>query len=440
MKQNYLKKMNGYMPDYLKKSFARPIRNRLIKNRIFINCYEALEEFDKKSKDEQIAIQNTQLKKMLVYAYENVAYYNSQWAALGFDPYTMNGPEAIKNLPILTKETLLNHYEALLSKEKMKFYHAYSGGTTRMPTKYTLETASIYKEQAFKYHHFAKLGYDYKKSKLLTFRALQFKKDDIHKYNPLYNEIIVSPIKINENNLNKYLKLIQDFKPDYIQAYPSALHTFCKLLNIMDEKIENIQGVFFISESLTPEIRTYVERTLGCRSLDFYGHTERSVFGEEEDFHYNFHRLYGYTELLDGYEKGEKRIICTGFLNKKMPLIRYDTKDKAIISDGKVYLAGRFNSNEALYGRKGEAFCLEKFHFQGEVFNKVIYHQIVQEEKGVISFNVQGINLTKQDKEELEKIIVATMYEGVGIRFNYDQEIVFTSRGKYRRIIQKITA
>ena len=53
-----------------------------------------------------------------------------------------------------------------------------------------MDNSSIYRERAFVYNHWASLGFDFKKSKLMTFRGIEVK-NKIYKLNPIYNEVIL---------------------------------------------------------------------------------------------------------------------------------------------------------------------------------------------------------------------------------------------------------
>lgn len=79
----------------------------------------------------------------------------------------------------------------------------------------------------------------------------------------------------------------------------------------------------YYAENCSPEEKKYIEKVFGCPVDSYYGHTERACFAEIYDSGCIFNDFYGYTELLPTEIENEYKIVCTGFLSKKMPLIRY---------------------------------------------------------------------------------------------------------------------
>lgn len=433
MKANVLKKLNENIPDIIKVLGKDVIRKKLINNRIFIKQYEELKRFENFEDCKKKEIQFNTLKKTLCYAYENTIYYKNTFDKLGFNPYQIKDISEFKKIPIVTKKEILDRYDEFVSNEKMDYYSASTGGSTGKILKILLGKDSIYKEKAYIYYHWSKLGYDYKKSKLITFRGLDFKGK---KYNPLYNEIILSSFRINNNKIEEYKKIIEKFKPDFIHGYQSSIYNFCKILKANNIKLSvNIKGIFFISETIEEAKRTFIEEYFNCKSLAFYGHTERTVFAEEGfDRLYRFNELYGFTEIETDNESN--RIICTGFLNKKMPIIRYATDDMAQIENDGLKIYGH-RQKEVLIGKDGEEMSIATLEFHNEIFAQIRLYQFVQKEKGKFIFNIIPENLiSDQDIKLIKKIIDSTLGDAFEYTIEVVDEVTLSSRGKYSRIIQ----
>ena len=73
MKIAAIKKLNENMPYWMKRPFARIIRNRLIRNRIFLEQYELLERADGMTEQEISKLQMEYLQRTLVHAYRHTA-------------------------------------------------------------------------------------------------------------------------------------------------------------------------------------------------------------------------------------------------------------------------------------------------------------------------------------------------------------------------------
>lgn len=436
MNAKVLKKLNNVMPDFVKGLGGRLIRNKLIKNEVFLKQYEELEELEKLDIVSREKLQFTKLKNILCYAYENTIYYNKVFNKVGFNPYEMKKVEEIKKIPMINKELIISNIEEFLSNEKLNYYNASTGGSTGKALEILLEKDSIYKEKAFIYHHWSKLGYDYKKSKIVTFRGLNFN-GKIKKYNPLYNEIVLNPFLLSCDTVLKYKNIIEKFDADYIHGYQSAIYSFCKILKLKNVKLSNkIKGVFYISENIDEVKNKFIEEFLSCKSTAFYGHSERAVFAEQYGDKYIFNDAYGYTEV--GNIDGINRIVCTGFLNKKMPLIRYLTDDEAIeFKEG--YKINGHRQKEVLIGKNGEEVSIAAMEFHNEVFSKIRMFQFEQNEKGYFTFNiVEDDILTNSDMKIIEKAIKEKLSEAFDFSIKKVSKVKLSNRGKFSLIVQNL--
>lgn len=429
-----IKKINEKTPYWIKAPFAQLIRRKLIGNSVFSETYRQLSEYDKLSQKEKDNLQFIELKRILRHAYENTAYYREMFDKIGFDPWEMEDIEELKKIPIITKKELKKYFEKLLADNISNTYSVTTGGTTGEPTKIEMDKNAIYKEWAFVYHYWSKFGYDYQNSRLATFRGVNLG-EKIYEINPLYQEVRMNPFKLNENNIDQYIKKINRFQADFIYGYPSAVYNFCR---IAAKKKINVRGRFkaalLISENLFPFQEDMIKTVLGCEIAIFYGHTERAVFAERYKDGYVFNQLYGVTEIN---EKGEP--IVTGFINKKMPLINYLVDDEVKnISEDKFMVKGHRDS-DVLYGLDGEQVSMAAINFHDRTFEGTSGYQFVQNERGKCIIRV--IADKKLEKEELAKI-AARINEKLGIGFvcTVEQTDHFetTARGKYKMLIQNI--
>jgi len=433
---NKIKKLNEKCPQFIKVACAPFIRGRLIKNKVFINTYKGIDKFNSLSEEEKDLQQFKKLKDDLIYCYNNVQYYKELFDKINFDPYKITKIQDIKTIPYLTKEIVIENEGKLLSKENINYYLAHTGGSSGKPLAIYLDKESIYKERAFVYNYWAKFGYDVKKSKMLTFRGLEFE-GKTYKFNPIYNEIVMSPFKLNENTIDEYVKVIRRFKPNFICGYPSALMNFCRLLEKSKESL-TFKGIFFISENCSVEEKSYIEGVLKGKSTSFYGHSERAVFAEKYDDTYVFNKLYGYTELIPLEEENKYRIVCTGFLNKKMPLVRYLTDDIAVIHDGNMDIIGHWDK-EMLIGKNEEKISIASINFHTDEFKKIKQYQFEQLEKGkVILKIVKEENISKDDISLMNKALEKKLKNILDVEIKIVDSIALSNRGKVKKIIQHL--
>lgn len=434
-----LKKLNDNLPDSIKLFMTPIIRKKLIHNKVFQSQLRELELLDKKTKQEIKEDQIISLKEILLYAYENTIYYRNLFDEVHIQMnllIEMSEDEFFKEfhkIPLLKVENIRDDINKLQVSNRKNFYKATTGGSTGRPLTVLLDKDSIYREKAFIYHFWSKAGYDYRTSKIVTFRGLEFN-GKYKKVNPLYNEIILNPFLLNENTFYTYLKFMKSFRSEFIHGYPSAIFSFCKIAR---KKSENVTGLFkaafFISENVYAFEQRYIEETLGCETYVFYGHSERAVFAENLDVGYTFNPLYGYTEFGENQE-----IICTGFLNKKMPLIRYKLDDYAR-NLGDYYEIEGHREKEVLFGKNGERISVAMINFHDDIMENVMGYQFIQNEKGEAKLNIVVNGTELEDiRGKIEKEVSNKIDKSLEINVQIVSELLLSKRGKYKMIIRNV--
>lgn len=432
----FLKKANQATPNSLKRLAAPLIRRQLVGNHAFLDQYKLCEQMQHVSEDARLAYQATQLRNLCIFAYRNVSYYRELFEDAGINPSGIKTPEDIKGLPLLTKDTLKARFDDLQAVCINDFYEATTGGSTGQPTRVNLERSSIYRERAFIYNFWARSGYDWRKDRTATFRGIDFS-GKLSKLNPLYNELLLNPFFLSEENIGDYVRLVEHFGAGYISGYPSAIQNFCRLLKKTGTRSpKGIRAVFFISETVMEEHVRIVREVLGCSSRAFYGHSERSVLAEQigSDLSYRFNSLYGVAEVV---EHSGGNVVCTGFLNKRMPLIRYAVDDWATPTGNNVVIEGH-HDNLFLVGINGERITQTALNFHDGTFDNVEGYQLVQDDPGEAVCRVFAARiLSIENLQGIEKSL--SRKTGNAIRWRVVQgEPELTSRGKRPLVVCRI--
>lgn len=437
MKKDFLKKLRDSLPEPVMKRFGWIIRNKLIKNELYIDTYQKL--IDRGNLDEKTIkqIQFGKLKEILIYASQYVPYYNELFKEVNFNPIEFSKIEQMETIPFLTKTIIRKNFDKLISAKKNKngYYIATTGGSTGEPLKVQLDYDSIFMENAFINYYRRKLGYNVS-DRLATFRGIEFG-DLLYKYNPMYNEVLLSPFKLNEESLVNFIDIINSYHPVYLNGYLSTIYFFAHLLKQTNKSIDvKLKGIFLISENIDPIKRSFIEDFFKVKSLTFYGHSERAIIAEEiKDGIYRFDPLYGYTETIDG-GGDEYEIAGTGFLNYSMPLIRYKTDDVCVKSEQNFKITGRRSAKDILFGSNGARFGHAAFNFHSEIFNNVIQYQLVQKQKGkaelliVVNKDFRHEEVIKM-KKEIDKKTKGVLELSIRIV----DRMILTNRGKFNQII-----
>ena len=428
-----IKKLNENMPYWMKRPFAHIIRNRLIENKVFLKQYELLEQADGMTEQEKIKLQLDNLKNVLVHAYQHTVYYREIMDSIGFNPESVTAPEDLKKLPVLTKELLKENYEKLLADDIDNFYDVRTGGTTGEPIHVLMERDAIYREWAFTYHYWSKFGYDYRTSKLATLRGVDLH-GRLYEINPLYQEIRLNVFKLNRDNIKEYIQRIDGYGADFVYGYPSAVYNLCRLAQEVGIKLEHrFKAALLISENLYNFQEAEIRSVLACPIAIFYGHSERAVFAERYNKGYVFQSLYGVTEINDAGNP-----VVTGFVNGKIPLIRYLVDDYIEPVNGREMNIIGHRGTDILIGRNGEQISAAAINFHDDTFAEIKSFQFVQDTPGkCILYVVPAAGrLSDKDYRRITDRVSGKLQNALLCKVEQSNDIVLTERGKYKMVIQ----
>jgi len=436
MKSKTLKKLNTTLPGWVQNLFGAYIRNKLFNNEIFLQQLEELYRMDKASGEEIKQKQFVKLKETLLHAYEHTKYYKKKFDECGFDAYSFTCVSELSKIPVLKRVDIIENFNALQTDDVTDYYISKSGGSSRAPISVLLDKDLIYRERAFIYHFWTKYGYDYKTSKIASFRGGIDYKGKIHKFNPLYLEIQLNPVLISSKTIEKYVSLINKFDPQFLHGLPSAVYSFCKCAGVQGIDLKNkYKAVLFTSENIYDHQKEFIEKSLGCKTYAYYGHTERSVFAGQTGPGYQFNAYYSYVEIDDKTNS----IITTGFNNRKMPLIRYELDDSAkqIPGTGLYEITG--HRDGFLYGKNNEIISAASLYIHDSTVDKVLNLQFIQKYIGSVKMLICPIkDLTESDRKSIEDYYQEKLGSALDIEVEITKDLVFTERGKMPLIVQKI--
>lgn len=442
MNAKIAKKVYNTLPEFVKSIVGSFIRKKLIGNKIFLETYEELIETENWSKEKLTSKQFDLLKKTCISAYENIPFYKKEFDEAGFNPYEFSTFEEFSaKVPIINKDVVLQNMDSMQNSHITDDYPATTGGSSGTRLQVNNAWSTFYKENAFHFHYMSLHGYDFKKSRVLLLAGEE--SESLTSSSPLYNMVRVSGRHLNPNNMGEAIKFVNKFKPEFIIGLPSATYYFCRQLRVGGYKLAKpIQHVFFRSENINPQQRKYIEETLNCKCHAYYGSTERIAWGEEMESKdgipvYRFNKLYGYTEA--GGDDGIS-LISTGFINPKMPLIRYKTDDIMVKVDDDLYTI-EGHRTACLIGKNDESFSVEYFCHLEETFDMVDKYQLDQFKKGELIVNVvPRRQLSEKEIEGLKKLFEKMSAGCLDVTIKIVDHVVLTPRGKFKLLLHSIEA
>jgi|WetSurMetagenome_2_1015567.scaffolds.fasta_scaffold05194_2 phenylacetate-CoA ligase len=437
MNKHFLKNLRDGMPESLRYISAPLIRNSLIRNEEFLKYYRLLENRELLSHEKIGQYQFEQLKKILNHSYQNVPYYTNLFRQVSFDPADFTDLSQMEKIPFLTRDLVVANFNKLISQKSISggYYVGSTGGSSGLPLKFYLDYNSIYRENAFIYYFRKKAGYKFS-NKLATFRQVGLG-DKMWRYDPMYNEIIFSPVKLSVLSVHKYINRINDYGPEFINGYLSVIWFFARLLEESGLRLKTkLKGIFLMSENVDEKQRAFIEQVFKVKSFVHYGHSERCVLAEGvTDNKYKFDPYYGFTEQVhicdDIYS-----IVGTGFLNYIMPFIRYKTDDTCTPSGEWFEIHGKRSSTIGLVGKNDEHLTAAAFDLDNAIFRDIIAYQFIQREKGKAELHMIVNNaFQKSDLEVVRKEIYVDTQGVIDFDIKIVDHLILTPRGKSKMFI-----
>ena len=307
----------------------------------------------KKTKEQIQALQEKKLRKMLLYAYEHSVYYKEAFEAAGITADQI-GTTPLDHFPTLNKELLMEHYDEIVTDPNIrqselrsfgesssdsaerylgKYHVVHSSGSTGVP-RYFLYDERAWEEVILSVIHGALCDLSFRDVlKLLAGkpRILYIAATDGRYGGAMAVHDGIQGVRAEQRfldidtPLSKWLETVQEFQPNIIIGYPSAIKIFAELIET-EKAADKIERVVTCGEPLTTGMRSYFESVFHAPVINYYGASESLALGAQHnasDGMILFDDM-NRVELIDG----EMYITC--LYNFAQPLIRYHISDKLI--------------------------------------------------------------------------------------------------------------
>lgn len=356
-----LKQNKIHLPVWLGVWVARiPYSWRPIAGKVYGQRISQIKAFDKMSSTERKEFIFQQMYSIVKYSIENIPFYQQYYQKRGFTLEKLKSFEDLSQIPVISKEELIEVDISERSNEQVEKILVNTGGSSGKTLSFYIEPSAIGHEFAHGESMWKELGFKpynvrlivIGRSKVLNGVDYEFARNcfSLDMYQPYIN------------NKERLIKMLRKHTCDYIQGYPSVLAGFADFCDENPELLgiiqKNLKGVFLNSEFPYPIYRDCIERVFNVTTQAFYGHTERCIMAFEKkgvrNVYYPF-QTYGYTEALRR-DDGHYDLVGTSYFNHASPLIRYNTGD---IVDNPIYENGILISFEIIEGRSGQ-FILDK--------------------------------------------------------------------------------
>ncbi len=389
--------------------------------------------------------------EMVAWAVANTDYYAARFGVGNASA------RDFAELPILTKDDVRNHLDALLARgarERAKLGH--TGGSTGKPLAFWYDDAKHELMRAGMCRSYMMSGWR-PGQKILNFwgarqdvvpggvfggvfgRRFGLGLDDF-----IAAEKTVAAWEYNEANLDAWARAIQTYRPTLLQGYASALaeiarHALARRMAMPRSLI----GVYSTAEVLDDQQRELMQRAFGCRVFNQYGSREVPNMACECR-HGNMHVFTDMVYLESVPLDGEDRLLVTSLTNRLMPFIRYDIGDSGRLLDGACGCGSPFPLMAMGMCRRNDLIVTgagKRIH--PAYFNRLLYgltqirqYQWVQRDPGCIDLNLVAREaLPAAVLAELAARLRADVDPAMALRVNYLEDIPRTASGKHRFVI-----
>lgn len=376
------------------------------------------------------ALQTHLLGKMLLHAYQHVSFYRGRLDSAGYDPEHNTDVATFQNLPLLTKDEILNFREQLIADNfpsRMLKSNA-SGGSTGHTLSFVNDRPSLDVRSAITIRGDRWAGLEIGTPHARLWGApLDISKQQMIwnlLTNRLLNRLWLDCFQLTDSLMAQYTRKLQKFNPQVLMGYASALNTFARYLQANTIPELHLKGIISSAETLFDEQRQTIESIFRSKVYNRYGCREAGPLACEcpqGKIHVNadfivLEVLKNDRPALPG-ETGE--IVITPLFGYGMPLIRYSIGDLAVAAGDEPCSCGRgLPLIERIIGRTSDMMVNARGElFHGEYFTHLFYHQpgvrqfqVIQPDRDHLQFKLVtepafDIHITRDLEEKIHAFV-----------------------------------
>ncbi|TNC82691.1 MAG: polysaccharide biosynthesis protein [Oleiphilus sp.] len=403
------------------------------------------------------ALQLAKLKRLLIHARDHCAYYRETWQEIGFVPEQMRDTSELAQLPVVTKQTIQEHYQGFVAKGYSDSnIKKTTGGSTGVPFRFELDMESHERRQAVTWRGYGWLGAPLgRKSTYLWGADLAPKKGwaklkDLL-FHRFYHRVMLNSFAMTEANLSTYVHEMNVAKSPVIVSYVNPLVTLASYILEHNASVYRPEAILTGAEPLFDYQRETIEKAFAAPVYNTYGCREFMLMAaeckEREGLHINIDHLV--LELLDeqGLPSDHGDVVVTDLHNFGFPLIRYVTGDVAA-SGGEACACGSpLPKLKAIEGRKLDAIrTADGKLIPGEFFPHLIKDFTFVRRFQVVQKTLSGVTIKLEcfaspEEQELERLSGAIRQlagEDFVIEYEVVDAIPLTVSGKHRVTVSEL--
>lgn len=439
------KKINYYLLYMLSPTYARAL-NRSAKNEI-------------KTKDELHINQLSKLKNLIRHAKTNVPYYNKL-----LNDINVTSMSDLTKIPFLTKEIIRAQKENLKAGNLplCRFKPNSTSGSTGATMKFFSDNKTDVVRHACANRGDSWTGWRFGEPIVLLWGASKDTnkahtlKSKLVNSGLLFNTRVLSSYNMTNDDMTKYLHLINRVRPSLIVGYPSSLELLSKHKIELGIKVFSPKGIITGGETLHEYQKDIIQDAFAANVLNRYGCREVGHISNECEKQNGLHISTDHViievvnsngKLCKPGEAGE--IVVTDLDNYVYPFIRYKIGDIGILSERKCTCGRAFPMLEKIMGRtfdvvlgkNGNRVLATYFTLSFRYSVRGIEQfQLVQASNYDIKINVKSNEqFTKDEEIKTINLVKEKLGNDMQIIIHQVDEIEPTESGKFRWVISELS-
>lgn len=402
------------------------------------------------------------LSAILGHAGQSVPYYQ-EWLSGRATLIEEDPIAALAELPVLTKSTIRQASDQLLSKDlaARRTLAETSGGSTGEPVRLIQDVAYKDHTGAVQLLYSVWAGRQLGESEVMIWGSeeeilsgrLGLRTRLAHQ---LMARRYVNAFRMSQESMRECLADLSRKPPKLIVAYMQSIDDLATLAEREGIEVTPQQAIISTAGTLQTHMRGRIEQVFGCKVFDRYGSREVGDIAGECAHHRGMHVFpwTNFIEIVDEQDRPVKpgksgRILVTSLCNFAMPLLRYEIGDRAatLPADAEPCPCGRVGQRIArVLGRTVDTFrAADGTLVNGEYFTHLLYFrdfverfQVVQRSTSRVVYRL--ITSRRAPEEELAEIVNGTraaLGSDCEVEFEFVSEIAPSPSGKYRYTISE---
>ncbi|ARD44548.1 phenylacetate--CoA ligase family protein [Colwellia sp. PAMC 21821] len=400
-----------------------------------------------------------ELQKLLEHAFKHTSFYPSHWAKFGIHSIAdINSMSDFAKLPLITKNDITEHYQAIVATNAEQNIKKATGGSTGQPFRFELDVESNTRREAIMWRGYGWLGAGLGQKTLYLWGAdigqpTLLKSIKNRLYHRFYNRKMLNSFAMNTSNMHTYIDEINSYKPTAMVSYVNPLYELARY--IIEQKISVFSPKTMLTgaEPLHDFQREVIEKAFNCEVYDTFGCREFMLMSaecqENKNLHINSDHLVVETvddagQSITG-ESGD--LVVTDLYNYGMPLIRYVNGDRATLISEPCGCNNPLPIMSSIDGRKldiiktasGKSIPGELFPHLFKEFNGIDKFQVRQSEISSLQILlITNKHFTEQNQNDIAKEINKYAENELQLIFKLVDDIPLTVSGKHRVTICEV--